>query len=200
VGVELVNVMDVSNYQPADLHDLIQEYNIDHVIIRTPQRVERQSLHIRAQEQILSVLAEGKTVGMYYWLYKDVDIRQQVDDVTEFWRVAQVTPPLYWPDIEPYQTNDNLPSIEQIKKAARIHNEYEQLVGIYTGPWVWSLLRNVVDPDLLVLPLWTAEYNHIPTLEDVNLYGGWTHCVGHQYSADNNIDLSVFDKRYTILS
>lgn len=167
--------------------------------MRIPQRVEPQALHSRARQQIVSVLTEGCTLGMYYWLYKDVPIRQQIDDATEFLRVMNVNVPIYWPDIEPYLTNDNLPTISQIKEAVSIHSEYGQPCGIYTGPWVWSLLRNVADPVLYNRPLWTAEYNHKATLHDVTLYGGWQACVGHQYSADNNIDLNVFDKKYTTL-
>lgn len=189
--------MDVSNYQPANLHDLIVAHNIDHVIVRIPQRVEGQALHTRARAQIQSVWNEGKTLGMYYWLYKDVNIRQQIDDVTAFLADMQAAVPLYWPDIEPYLTNDNLPTIEQIKEAGSIHDEYSQPNGIYTGPWVWSLLRNVSDPAINSKPLWTAEYNNKPTLIDTTMYGGWTSCVGHQYTSDP-VDLNVFDKRYTL--
>jgi GH25 family lysozyme M1 (1,4-beta-N-acetylmuramidase) len=146
------------------------------------------------------VLTEDKTLGGYYWLYRDVSIRQQIDDVIEFMQDLQVSVPVLWPDIEPYKTNDNLPSITQIKEAIHIEFEYQQQPGIYTGPWVWSLLRNVVDPELYALPLWTAEYNKKATLYDVTLYGGWgtNKVAGHQYTSEG-VDQSIFDKRYTVV-
>lgn len=106
--------------------------------------------------------------------------------------------PMLWPDLEPYLTNDNLPTIAQAERALLIQEEYNQRSGTYTGPWVWSLLRNIPSPVLSTRPLWTAEYNEKPTLEDVTLYGGWTQAMGHQYSTRGEIDWNVFDQSVVI--
>lgn len=143
------------------------------------------------------MLAHGKTLGVYGWLYKDVNIQQQCQDWVSLIQDMGVSIPVLWIDIEPYQSNDNLPSIEQIEEAVNIIHGFGLNPGIYTGPWVWSLLRNRVSSMLNACPLWTAEYNHLDTLTDVNLYGGWTSAVGHQYD-DKPLDMDVFDYAYTV--
>lgn len=198
---ELVKAIDISNYQPAgqQLIDIIGQYQAEHVIVRIPQRVEGQSLHVRARAQIKTVLDVGATLGGYGWLYKDVPQDQQAHDWVDFLISEGVRVPWLWIDEEPYQSNDNLASIEQIKVCANTLRDRGEHPGVYTGPWVWALLDGVVDPEINAMPLWTAEYTEIPTLEGVTLYGGWTACVGHQYSASGGIDQNVFDKRYTVL-
>lgn len=157
---------------------------------------------MRARDQIDTVMSLGMnvTLGGYGWLYKDVDPAQQANDWADFIEAQGVSVPYLWMDEEPYQTNDNLASIEQMKQCAQQLRDSAYNPGVYTGPWVWSLLRNVVDEEINIMPLFTAEYNDKATLHEVTLYGGWgaDSVVGHQYTSQG-IDQSVFDKRYTIL-
>lgn len=182
------------------LKDLVRQYGATHVIVRLPQRVESDSLWARCRGQIATIQdMPNITLGGYGWLYKNVPAEQQANDWVDFLAEQQVTVPVLWIDVEPYQTNDNLPSVEQIKTAAQTLESRAARPGIYTGPWVWNLLDNPTDPYLMGLPLWTAEYNQIATLEGVTLYGGWTVCVGHQYSTSGGIDQDVFDQRVTLV-
>jgi hypothetical protein len=197
----IITAVDISNFQPTGqaLVGLLQEQGAEHCIVRLPQRVEPRALYTRASSQIDTVMGmDNCTLGAYGWLYRDVPIEQQVEDWLALLDDAQVKIPYLWLDIEPYETNDNLPNLEQIKQAARLLEQHGVQPGIYTGPWVWALLRNPKDDYLMTLPLWTAEYNGLATLVDVTLYGGWVDCKGHQYWT-KPVDLNVFDKSYTVL-
>jgi hypothetical protein len=193
-----VSALDISNHQSNSYKALIDQLNPDHVIVRIPQHAEPQSLWDIAYEQTAHVLSVGKSLGGYGWLYRDEPIDDQVADWYEFLATAGVTVPVLWIDIEPYQTNSNLPSTEQIKQCIELVRRGGISPGIYTGPWVWSLLRNPIDPVINACPLWTAEYNGLATLSDVTLYGGWTVAVGHQWTS-SPLDQSVFDSVYTLL-
>ena len=72
---------------------------------------------------------------------------------------------------------------------------------IYTGEWFWAgVLGNPTA--FSNLPLWTAQYDGMATLESARPYGGWApapaRIVGKQYSGTGQLhgvtcDLSVFD-------
>jgi hypothetical protein len=191
----LVNSIDISNHQEdVDLWSLLDRLQTEYCIVRVPQRVEPADLARIAHEQIEIVLAKGVKLGAYFWLYRDVEIEQQVEDVVRFLAGYKqyIQANLLWPDIEPYQTNDNLPDLNQIKECVSFCFDADYFPGIYTGPWVWKLLGNPHDPVLSSLPLWSAEYNEVPTLDSAQLYGGWTACAGHQFTS-NPVDQSVFD-------
>lgn len=193
----LVKAIDVSNFQDADLTTLIAQYTPDHVIVRIPQRFEPTWFQGRAQAQLQSALAQGKTVGAYCWLYRDENIADQIQFPIGLLRSWQITVPYLWPDIEYYKTPDNIPSAEQIKEAVHVSQQEGVRPGIYTSKYMWSLIGTPTDPELSALPLWNAQYNEVATL-DMEPYGGWTTCVGHQYSTTGGIDQDVFDSRYAV--
>ncbi len=189
---DLVQTLDVSNYQPTDLSALIQQHSIAHVIVRLWLPQER-GTPAYAQKQINSARANGCTTAGYWWLYRDLDPVQQAHDACEQARAAGVADIPLWIDVEPY-TDDSLPSVEQIQAAVDTCIGEGIRPGIYTGAWLWGRLGNT--KAFASLPLWAALYNGQQDLE-VPMFGGWTSCVGHQYQGDP--DLSSFDPSVTAI-
>lgn len=188
---ELVQAIDVSNFQPTDLTDLIAQNEAEHVIVRLFHSGESPSRQ-HSIAQIESVQANNKTLGGYVWPYRNLDSRRQIESSLSILNDTQTTIPILWLDIEPYE--NTLPTLQEIEGCIEVCASLHQMCGIYTGKWVWDSLGN---PQVFsYLPLFHAEYDIPPSLTLRNLYGGWTVCAGHQYTS-TPLDRSIFDRQYT---
>lgn len=191
----LVKAMDVSSHQDRDIRSLITDHQIQHVIpkLYLPEEVISRDHSITQAKYAFEM---GCTVGGYFWGYKDLDPHKSVNDALEVAELAGYTPPVLWCDVEPFQTNSNVPGVDWLYAAQDTAEEAGVRFGIYTGPWVWQLLGNPTD--FWDVPLWTAQYylDRLPRLGQIQLYGGWESAAGHQYTSDP-VDLSVFLPEYT---
>ncbi len=191
----LLRGIDVSNYQPPDLAGLIRQYQAEHVVVRLSTE-SRQHRGI-ATAQLCSALDRGCTVSGYVWCYWDADPRQHVADALDVLTEAGLGPRevgVIWLDVE---DTESLPlarcSVDEwLREAVATVEAAGYRPGIYTGQWFW---QTRVRGDFSWLPLWAAQYDGIPTLESVTLFGGWNQEMlwGKQYSADE-IDLDVFSE------
>lgn len=187
----LVKAMDVSSYQPANLTNLIQTLQPEHVIVKLYQDIEAPPQQ-HSRDQIESAYQNGCSVGGYVWLYHNIDVKQQIDSA-----IAAINPgfaiPILWIDIERY-TDGSIPTWPEIIEAVRYASEQYGQAGIYTGKWVWDILGNPIG--LQHIPLWYSHYDIVPTLKLPNPFGGWTQAVGHQYTS-SPVDLNIFVRKYT---
>jgi hypothetical protein len=80
-------------------------------------------------------------------------------------------------------------------------NKQQAVVGIYTGAWYWgtpsspNYMGNTTN--FANRPLWTSQYDGIPNVDVVNLYGGWPQAAIKQWRGTStlagvkNVDLDV---------
>ena len=191
----LLRGIDVSNYQPPDLAGLIRQYHAEHVVVRLS--TESQRHREIAWAQLLSALGNGCSVSGYVWCYWDLDPRQHVQDALGVLSEAGLGPNevrMVWLDVEDTESLalSRCSVDEWLRQAVSVVEAAGYRVGIYTGQWFW---QPRVRGDFSRLPLWAAQYDGIPTLESVRLFGGWTREMvwGKQYSGDE-IDLDVFSE------
>ena len=188
--------IDVSNYQPADLAGVIRQYEAEHVVVRLSTESQRHRDIARAQ--LHSALGNGCTVSGYVWCYWDLEPRGHVADALEVLSEAGLGPRqvrMVWLDVEDTEslTLARYSIGEWLREAVRTVQESGYVAGIYTARWFWR--QHARDVDCHHLPLWAAQYDGVPTLDSVQLFGGWDRQMvwGKQYSADE-IDLDVFSE------
>lgn len=187
----LVKAIDVSSHQPANLTNLIQIHQPEHVIVKLYQDIE-QPPQQHSIDQLRSALDNGCTLGGYVWLYHNIDVRQQIDSAISVLPLG-IAIPILWIDVERY-TDGSIPTWHEVVDAVRYATEQYGQAGIYTGKWVWDILGNPIG--LGHIPLWYSHYDIQPTLKLPSPFGGWTEAVGHQYTSDP-VDLNIFDRKYT---
>lgn len=178
----LVRAIDVSNYQPTDLSELIAQTGAEHVVVRLSLPGERIRPEI-ALAQIASAKANGCTVGGYVWAYADVDPAQTVRDALALAETAGVKLPVLWIDCE----EDPGPDALWLRVAVAECRRLGVQPGIYTGSWWWDR-RFGGDVEFAGLPFWLAIYDGVANLPDG--------LAGKQYAADG-VDRDVFRNEYT---
>ncbi|MGE3911802.1 MAG: GH25 family lysozyme, partial [Chloroflexota bacterium] len=153
--------------------------------------------HTRAQ--IASARAAGCTIGGYVWCYRDLDPRKTVRDAVTLARSSGVTLPILWLDCETYTSNGTVhdpgPDGAWLQKAISEAAGLGSPVGIYTAGWWW---REFMDNtrDFAEVPLWLAQYDGIPQVDVVSLFGGWLRASGKQWAVKlpdgGELDRNVF--------
>lgn len=204
-----VHAIDVSNWQPQDLTELIRATDpvSSHVILRIPRPAERsfQKLRDIAIAQAVSALDNGCTVGGYVWLYESDNPKSVVAEGLEEWRVIRngvadeagmLGPiPILWIDVEGY--NGSLPSTATVQGVLDAAAEIGVPCGIYTNRSTWQRLGS---PDLPGVPLWVALWNGVPDLDPSMEFGGMR-LVAHQYDVidvpPHTVDVNVILETYT---
>lgn len=190
----LIRGIDVSNYQPTDLTALIRRYQAEHVVVRLSTESQRHREIARAQ--LRSAIANGCSVSGYVWCHWDADPRQHVRDALSVLRDAGLGSAdvgVVWLDVEDTESLAQARcSLEEwLQEAVCAVQEAGYIAGVYTACWFWPKVRG----DFSHLPLWAAQYDGIPTLESVVLFGGWSREMvwGKQYQGEG-IDLDVFSE------
>lgn len=190
--------IDVSSHQSRDLRTLIGTHRPAHVVVKLylPEESISQD-HSRAQ--IASALAAGCTVGGYVWCYRDENPRKTVRDAIGLARSAGAELPVLWLDCETYKVNGEIrdpgPDAAWLREAVAESRALGIRPGIYTGGWWW---REFMDNsrEFAELPLWAAEYDGNPDVDDVTMFGGWTRASGKQYAerlpSGDGLDQNVF--------
>lgn len=196
---DLVRGMDVSNFQARDLSDLIQRYQIEHVVVRLwlPEEIPDEQYSL---DQVASARANGCTVGAYFWLYGTLDPTKQAQDAVALMRRCGIEGVPLWLDLETYAERDgtvSFPSREQAIAACQAIADLDVEPGVYTGDWFVSEHWGKQADGLLFYPVWLADYaNPRQDLEIVSHY--WAHemVMGHQYTG-SPVDLDIFDRSVT---
>lgn len=168
-------------------------YQPRHVVVRLSTETTRH--REIAVKQLRSAVANGCTTSGYIWCYFDEDPVRVVRESLHVVTAAAVPISMVWLDVEDELSVANASMSVETWLWSALRALWPRRVGIYTARWFWE--RHVREPFNFV-PLWAAQYDHQPTLESVELFGGWPRELvwGHQYSADE-IDLNVFDQRAT---
>jgi len=187
----LVRGIDVSNYQPADLTELIHRYQAEHIVVRLS--TESQRHREIAITQLHSAVANGCTVSGYIWCYWDLDAAAHISAALDVADEAGVPLVMVWLDAEDTESANHQRIVTWLHEATVLVEQRGQRCGIYTARWFWD--SYVRSEEFAHLPLWAAQYDNEPTLESVQLFGGWSREMlrGKQYSADE-IDLNVFSE------
>jgi GH25 family lysozyme M1 (1,4-beta-N-acetylmuramidase) len=96
----------------------------------------------------------------------------------------------YWFDCEDVCPPGRLES--WLSQAVGLIEHRGKRAGIYTSRGWWQAHGN--SHGFTRLPLWTAQWDEVPTLESVVLYGGWLAAAGKQWSTTGEtLDRNVFD-------
>ncbi len=193
---EPIKAMDVSNYQPRDLSDLIHRYQVQHVVVRLWLPEEKPDPGY-ALDQIWSAQTNGCTVGGYYWGYALLAPEKSVEDALTLWQRANVgTIPILWPDIETY-AGEGCPDEDWTNRACRAAEGSGIRTGPYLADWVieqWW--QRTVGDEMRARTAWFANYNGQPDLNVPTNYWEPANILGHQY-VGSPIDLDVFDVSVT---
>ena len=161
--------IDVSNYQPRDLSNLIQTYAPDVIIIRIQLPTE----HIPpgyTHDQAASAHAWNIPVQAYVWGYGDADPVWTMVNAVRIYREISAQGPL-WLDCEADIDED------WVRDAIVVGEALGVTVGIYTGFWWW---QSHIVGDFGHLPLWVADYGSTSP----RLPHGWDKYVWWQWTSD----------------
>jgi hypothetical protein len=188
----LVRSMDVSNYQPRNLSNLIMEHEPEHVIVRLflPEETPDQAISIA---QLHSTVDNGCSPGGYHWCYRDLDPIKSAQDALALFHLASVGKlPVLWHDIEPY--NYTIPDANWLRTSFNYCVAQGVRPGIYTGKWVWdAYFKNVTE--FAHLPHLLAYYDYDPDIDPIDL--GFVYTLAGQQFTDIPVDLSMIEKEYT---
>lgn len=195
--------IDVANYQ-GDLYDELAMFpDVRHVVVRIGLSVEPADLDRIARRQVAQARESGRTVGFYFWCYRNVPSARSVVEAVNFIRSVHATTPVLWLDLETYMEGtaayDPGPDALWLRDAVSMAGALRQRVGLYSGLW-W------IDEyfpggqrafrEFAHLPIWLAQYDGLPTLDNVRLPLGWTVAHGKQYSG-SPVDRNVFRRDVT---
>ncbi len=146
-------------------------------------------------EQLHTAIAAGCTVSGYIWCYWDLAPIAHVRDALKVLEMAKLTPAdvgMIWLDVEDTRTWPRrwLSGSQWLRDAIWAVKSAGYRPGIYTGKWFWD---GYMKANFSEYPLWAAQYDGIPDLESVILFGGWTRerLWGKQYSSEG-VDQNVF--------
>lgn len=195
---DLVRGMDVSNFQDRDLTDLIQRYQLQHVVVRLWLPEERPDPGY-SLDQIASALGNGCTVSGYYWGYEGLQPEKSVNDALTLWQRANVGQiPILWPDIETYE-DEGCPNEEWTNRASRETEQAGVRAGIYSSDeMVRQWWGGQVGPEMQARAYWCANYNSRADLDVSSRYWPRELILGHQYTG-KPYDLDVFDASVTVV-
>lgn len=180
---DLMKAIDVSNWQPGDLGPLIAQHKPQHVVVRLS--TESQNNLDIARLQLSTALEAGCTVSGYIWCYwhlSPTEHAQQALSVADGFPLARV-----WFDCE----DDPAGQLDDwLSQAVDLAERRGQRCGVYARKSWWQ--ANGDSRGFTRLPLWVAQYDGIPELDIVGVFGGWARAAGKQWT-DSPIDRSVFD-------
>lgn len=176
---------------------MIHQFGLEHVVVRMYQPGERPPRQ-HSLDQVRSARKSGAGVGAYCWPYEDIMPILSVRNVLSLMRRARLWTKVLWFDVEEGAVTDEDWLLAAFDRC--LSEPGGPIPGIYTrrGFWV-TYLRNT--ERFSRFPLWAADYNNIPDLDSVELFGGWSREMlwGHQYAVVDvpgrpgfKLDLDVF--------
>lgn len=199
---EILKAVDVSSHQSRDLSEIIAEYQPDHIITKLYMPWESVPFD-HTQAQVESARQHGLSVGGYVWAYRSIDPIATIDAVIHRCSLINLVLPILWIDCETYAGPpvDPGPDADWLTRAVNhAQNAYEMPCGIYTGRW-W--IRDHFPggestfSGFAPMPLWLAEYDGNPDIDDVDtLPQGWSQVAAKQY-AGSPVDQNVIRSEYT---
>lgn len=202
---DLLNAIDVSSHQPADLSLIIRAYTPDIVIPKLYQPFESakergwnsQMTQQHSLNQIESSYENGaEVVSGYMWPYSGQDMAAGVHNAVELG--ARAIREFWWLglDIETYPPDRSIPNGNEIQELVRECRGLGLIPVLY---WSQEMHRRAGSPyegledELHWLASFGLTVGPPASLEVVKIFGGWSQdqVVGHQWTS-NEIDRSVF--------
>lgn len=191
---DLVDAIDVSNFQPRDLTQIINDVNPSHVIVRLflPEETPSQG---HSLSQLHSAKANNCTTGGYFWLYNGMNPEDSVQDALELYKWANVGKiPVLWHDIEPYKYT--IPTVREIREAVNYCDAQGVQPGLYIAKWVVdAYYPNGQLAEFGYLPHLLAYYDYDPDIDPQDL--GYEYVLAGQQYADWPVDLDIMYKEFT---
>src|SRR3990167_2056445 len=196
----LLKAIDVSSHQPADLTQLIAQFDPVLVIVKLYQKIERitpqgnsEMAQAHSKAQIASALERGREVSGYMWLYANIDPETAIDQAIDLAIEAGLALPFLGIDVETY-VDGSIPDGATIARAVAqcVKRDVEQV--IYWSKEMWRRAGSPTD-EVYNIYQWAADY---VGFEPDDLYstdpvvGPRILLVGHQWTSDP-IDQNVFD-------
>ena len=153
-------------------------------------------------QQLDMAVSCGLAVDAYVYFWWDM-ARLQLDIATMGGRQVN----RIWLDVEessgvPASLAARIASVNQALTVLDAYpNKQQAQVGIYTGSWYWgdathlNYMHNATD--FANRPLWTSQYDGIPNVDVVSLYGGWQQAAIKQWQGTStlagvkSVDLNV---------
>lgn len=179
----LQTALDVSNWQDGQLEQLIAQYHPEHVIVRAS--TESDQHRQIARQQLQTARDAGCGISIYVWAYWDLSPVEHTADALS--TVDSFDPSYVFFDCEDGQPGGKLD--DWLSRAVDLAERRGKTCGVYTSPSWWR--NNGDSRGFTRLPLWLASYDGNPTLDGLDIPGGWPGASGHQWSSDP-IDQSVF--------
>lgn len=155
------------------------------------QPVESVSQQV-SKDQVKIVLDNGKTVGTYFWIYRDVNPADSAKWAVDLARQCNIKIPIMLGDFESYE--GTMPTPSQVYTAMEAVEKEGEKAGVYTGKWVMD--RYPGDTRLSRWPLWDGALHLPATIELDEPYAGWTTCIGRQFTSQP-CDQSVYREEFT---
>jgi hypothetical protein len=167
---------------------LISVYHPEHICVRLYLPWEKPS-PVHSLAQIDSALDNDCSVGGYVWAYPFASPQATAQEGVDLLRSAGVRIPVLWVDCETYSDEPG-PDRDWLLALSVESDRLGLLAGIYSAAWYWERYMENTRA-LSHLPLWVADYQGGPTLDDFKPFGGWTQAAGKQWSG-SPVDRSVF--------
>ena len=197
--------IDVSNFQPRDLSEIIAQHRPQGGIVRLNMPAWEPIPDGITQAQVKSFRDHGLPVGVYGWARGDIDPIRQFNGWIDLCAQMNLVVPIVWIDCEIITNSagavlDAGPDASWLRRVRDHARDLQTPIGIYTGKWWvdahfpggWREFKQFND-----LPAWVSEYDIEPGLENVNPM--WRtmgfRVVGHQWSGspiDRNVMLAEF--------
>jgi hypothetical protein len=186
----IVSALDVSNYQTANIGQLLETFQPEHVIVRLS--TESPPKRDIARAQLEQALDFGATVSGYVWCYWNLDPNMHTHgalSVAEGFPIKRV-----WFDCEDDSGADQARVELWLATGVQVAADDQLPSGIYTGQFWWQDFAGNTDA-FNDLPLWLARYDDIATLDFPHKFGGWTQLAGKQWT-DKPTDQNVFSSEF----
>lgn len=197
-----VFAVDLSNWsgELSPVHiACLQQNSVRYAVVRASLEPGRNRQQI-ARQQLDALIAAGIEVGVYLWCYGSWQAEQTVIDTVALLDGR----PCRWFFLDVEDEGDPVDAAWLRRAVNEIVRQGRQ-PAVYSGAWYWNDPRYLNGSTALSdVPLWTADYDGVPDLAQVHLYGGWPASLvyGKQYAGSGQqsfcdlfVDLNVFDER-----
>jgi len=196
-----VHSIDVADYQPRDLSQIIAAYQAKHVVVHLYIPGEGKGPQY-SQAQLQSTLDNGCTPGGYVFCYRPTDSAERLlFNALEICAGMNIQLPCMWVDAEPSVYGPG-PDEGWLDRWFGLCDSLQTPSGIYCNiDW---LSTHPYMPKYANRPLWLAYWDGIADVTQGPVPHGWAELAGKQWEVAHGslgeIDRDVFREEWTVYS
>lgn len=199
-----VHAIDVADYQPANLGQLIQAYQVKHVVPHLYMPGEGTYGPQRSKDQINSTRDNDATSGGYVFPYTPRDnVDWYFQNTLELCASVNLALPVGFVDAE--YTSPTWPGPDErwmdgwVERAVSV----DMVPGLYCNPDWFVKHPEFHKYGLMGVVLWLANWDHIADVAQGWIPSGWEFLAGKQWEVSpdyglGEIDRDVFREEYTV--